>query len=561
MQINTNLSSLFGQRKLAENAAGLDRSLQRLSSGVRINTAKDDAAGLAISERMTARVRGTEQARRNLNDGVSMLQVADGALGVITNSLQRIRELAVQSANGTLTAQDKASLQAEAGQLVANIDAIAEQTAFNGELVFDQNRSGVGGDVAQRAALDGLRLGWLEESEKRIKKYYGIVGDGQLTMDVNLKTSDGAGGALASVSTTAVQGNGQWANITLNVDMADFSPPNLPSGGNAPVYNDRIIAHEMVHASMSRSMNFNALPSWFKEGMAEFIHGADERLKTDYNGGAGLATMLVAYNADSVAASAGYSAGYSAVRYMHDRIKAVGGSGIKDITTYLTQNQAATLDQAITNASHGAFASLAAFDTAFNTNANAFIGAMNLTNADTGAIGGYDADGGAVLSARDILLDVGSSYGDNVMEGFKLNAPKLPEQANQRWVQLQVGAGAEDRVTMGITAANAGALGISDLDISTLPQFALVHVDEAIKAVSIARGNIGAALSRFDATMSNLQTTSENLQSSRSRIRDADFAQETAALTRDQILRQSSTAMLAMANAAPDQALQLLRGI
>lgn len=154
-------------------------------------------------------------------------------------------------------------------QLIANIDDIASQTTFNGEKVFDQNRSGVGGDANKRAVVDGLRLGWLQEAEQRIKKYYGIVGDGQLTMDVNLNTSDGLGNALASVSTTSVGGNGQWQNITLNVDMTDFTPPNLPNGGNAPVYNDRIIAHEMVHAEMSRSMNFNALPSWFKEGTAD----------------------------------------------------------------------------------------------------------------------------------------------------------------------------------------------------------------------------------------------------------------------------------------------------
>lgn len=560
MQIQTNTLSLFSQRKLAENAGSVDRSLQRLSSGLRINSAKDDAARLAITERMTSRVRGANQALRNVSDGASMLQVADGALGTITNALQRARELSVQAANGTLGASDRQNLQQEVSQLVANIDSIAAQTVFNGEQVFDQNRSGVGGDVNRRAVVDGLRLGWLQEAEQRVKKYYGIVGDGQLTMNVNLDTTDGAGNTLASVSTTSVGGNGQWQNITLNVDMADFVPPNLPDGGNAPVYNDRIIAHEMVHAEMSRSMNFNALPSWFKEGMAELIHGADERLVVDYNAGAGWGAIQAAYNADDVSASAGYSAGYAATRYMHDRIKAAGGSGIKDIMVYLNQNPGATLSTAITNASHGAFANLAGFDAAFNANGNAFIASMNLTNADTGAIGGFDADGGAVLSAKDVLLDVGTSYGDNILEGFKLNFPTLPKNANQRWVDLQVGAGAQDKVTVGITAANAGALGISDLDVSTLPQFALVHIDEALNAVSTARANIGAALSRLDATAGNLQTTSENLQASRSRMLDADYAEETASLTRDQILRQSGIAMLSMANTTPNLVLQLLRG-
>lgn len=559
MQIHTNTMSLFSQRKVAENSGALDRALQRLNSGTRINSAKDDAAGLSVSRRLSASIRSNEQAHRNLNEGVSILQVADGALATITGSLQRARELAVQAANGTLKASDRQNLQQEVGQLVTNINDIATQTTFNGEQVFDQTRTGVGGDANQRAVVDGLRLGWLEEAEKRIQKYYGIVADGQLTMDVNLGTSDGAGGTLASVSTTNVGGNGQWQDITLNIDMADFTPPNLPDGGTAPYYNDRIIAHEMVHAQMSRSMDFNSLPGWFKEGMAELIHGADERLVGDGAlTGAGRAAIMAQFNT-ALDSSLDYSAGYAAVRYMHDQIKAAGGTGIKDVMTYLTENQSASLDDALANASNGAFASLAGFNADFAANGNAYLAAMNLTNEDTGAIGGLDADGGAVLTAKDVLLNVGSSYGDNVMEGFKLSAPDLPKYASQRSVLFQIGAGAQDLISVDITAANAGALGISDLDVANLPQFALVHIDEAINAVSMARTNIGATLSRFEVAMENLQTMGESQQASRSRILDADFAMETAALTRDQILRQSSTAMLSIANAHPNVILQLLR--
>ncbi|MEY2631436.1 MAG: hypothetical protein RIR00_90, partial [Pseudomonadota bacterium] len=292
MQVLTNIPSLFNQRALERNSQGLDTAVQRLSSGLRINGAKDDAAGLAISERMGGQIRGMNQAVRNVSDSVSMLQVADGALTTVQTALQRMRELAVEAANASLTQSDRDSLQQEVNQLASNISAIGAQTQFNGQQVFDQTQTGVGGNVNRRAVVDGLRLGWLEEAENRIRTYYGIVGDGQLTMNVNLDTSDGVGGALASVSTTAVGGNGQWQNITLNVDMADFTPPNLPNGGSAPYYNDRIIAHEMVHAEMSRSMDFASLTSWFKEGLAEFIHGADERLVNDYAGGGGLATML-----------------------------------------------------------------------------------------------------------------------------------------------------------------------------------------------------------------------------------------------------------------------------
>ncbi|MCB1768031.1 MAG: flagellin, partial [Candidatus Competibacteraceae bacterium] len=135
--INSNIASLNAQRSLNTSQSALATSLQRLSSGLRINSAKDDAAGLAISERMTAQIRGLNQAARNANDGISLAQTAEGALGEIGNNLQRMRELAVQSANATNSSTDRAALQAEAAQLIAEIDRVATQTSFNGVNLLD----------------------------------------------------------------------------------------------------------------------------------------------------------------------------------------------------------------------------------------------------------------------------------------------------------------------------------------------------------------------------------------------------------------------------------------
>ena len=228
---------------------------------------------------------------------------------------------------------------------------------------------------------------WLEESEQRIKKFYGIVGDGAPTMDVNLNSSDGAGGKLAYVSTTAVGGNGQWQNITLNLDMADFTPPNLPNGGGAILQRP----HHRARNGARRNVALDGLQlvaRWFKEGAAEFIHGADERLNADYAGGGGWAAMIAAFNADSVAASAATLPATQHCATCTTRSRRRAAPGSRDIMTYLSNNAGSTLDQALTNASHGAFANLAGFQTAFQTNGNAFVAAMNLTNADTGAIGG-----------------------------------------------------------------------------------------------------------------------------------------------------------------------------
>lgn len=559
MQIATNLQSLFAQRQLETASSGNSRALQRLSSGLRVNTAHDDAAGLAISERLRAQINGSNQAWRNTNDSVSLLQTADGALTKVNDIMQRLRELSVQANNATLQASDRQALQGEANQLTQEISRIAASSEFNGQNVFSQVDASIGGEKNRRAVLDGLKLGWLEEAEKRVQKYYGIIADGALTMDVNLNNSDGAGGTLAYVSTTSVGGNGQWQNITLNVDMADFTPPNLPNGGSAPFYNDRIIAHEMVHAEMSRSMNFNALPSWFKEGSAEFIHGADERLAGDTAGGTSVAGILAAFNADDVSASAGYSGGYAALRYMHEKIKAAGGAGIKDIMTYLSANPAATLDQALTNASHSAFANLAGFSASFNANAAAFVGAMNLTNADTGAVGGADVDGGTVLSAQDVLLDRGERAGSNVLDGFKLNFPTQGGGSTIKEFQFQVGANADQTITARMQSFSAISLGIDDIDLVQLPTFALAHLDEAMDFVNRQRADIGAVLNRLQATADNLKISEENTSAARSRIVDADYAQETASLTREQILTQAATAMLAQANSQPNLALSLLR--
>ena len=234
MQILTNTLSLNVQQSMRKNELSLQRSMQRVVSGVRITAAQDDPARAAIGERMGAQIRGGDQARRNLNNAISVMQVTEGGLNQVSGMLQRMRELAVQAANGTLSMGDRQALQKETDQLLAGIDQISNDTEFNGEKVFEQGRSGIGGDPNRLAVLDGLRLGWLEEAENRIAQYYGVKADGALTMKVNLNTSDGVGGALASVSTSVATVGGQWQDITLNVDMADFTPPNLPDGGSAP---------------------------------------------------------------------------------------------------------------------------------------------------------------------------------------------------------------------------------------------------------------------------------------------------------------------------------------
>lgn len=575
VQITTNVVSLNTQRQLSQTSNGLAQVLSRLSSGLRINTAKDDAAGLAISSRMDATIRGDRQAIRNMNDGVSLMQVAEGAMSNAADVVQRIRELGVQAANGSLSGSDRQALQAEANQLLQGLSTQAQNAEFNGQKIFAQSESSLGGDPARRAIIDGLKMGWLEESEKRISDLFGIRGDGAEIKIVfeppaGSGLSNVAGGAAAAVGGTAGAG-GKTDNMFLWIDPEDFKPPNLPDGGGLPegnsiIYSDSIIAHEMVHAVMGRSMNFAGLPSWFKEGMAEFIRGADGRVWADTAGGTSATAALAAFNADDVSGSAGYTGGYLATRYMHQKIKEAGGTGIKDIATYLSQNAGATLAGALTNASSGAFADLTDFNTKFNANAAAYLATLNLTNEDTGAIGGFDADGKQVYTATSVFIDQGTQFDDQVLSGFKQVWQPGTVGINStggtglKEVAFQVGNGAGQKINVQFGGMSAKNLGLDDIDLVRLPTLAIAHADEALDYINSERAKAGSVMSRLDSAIKNVSNMVENTSAAKSRIMDADYAQETAALTRQQILQQAGSAMLAQANAMPQLALSLLRG-
>jgi len=552
-------TSLFVQRQMAATENGLVRSVQRLSSGLRINSARDDAAGLAISQRLTSQVRGFDVALRNANDGISVLQVAEFAYGSISDNLQRVRQLTVQAQNPALGGSEKKALQEEIGQLFAEINRIATETTFNGEKVFSQSTTSIGGDPNKRTVMEALKGYWLKDAEDRVSQFYGLLGDGA-TLQINLDFTDGVGGVAASVS-GSLNGAGKVVNQFLNIDMADFTPPTLPNGGTAPFYNDRVITHEIVHAVMGRTMNMGAMPSWFLEGTAEFIHGADERVAADIanNGGGASGRAAIMAEFGSVASSEGYSASYAATRYLHDKIKEAGGTGIRDIMTYLNANQTHDLDQAIAGASSGAFASLAAFEADFTANGDAYIAGMNLTNTDTGAIGGLDADGGTVYTAKSIIPNQGGPYSDDPMRGFQEIWPEIGGTPASRSLKLQVGANAGDVMDVSMSAANTAALGLDGINVVNDNPFLTVRIDQALEFVNLKRAELGATMNRLESTLRTVSIAGEQAQAARSRIQDADYAQETARLTSQRILQEAGTSIAVQANAQPNMVLSLLR--
>ncbi|AKC87993.1 flagellin [Pseudoxanthomonas suwonensis] len=384
--INTNTISLNAQRNLATNSASLSTTIQRLSSGLRINSAKDDAAGLAISERFSTQIRGMNQAARNANDGISLAQTAEGSLSEIGNNLQRIRELAVQSRNATNSTSDREALNAEVTQLKAEIQRVAEQTDFNGTKLLN-------GNFTAQAFQVGANQGQ--------------------TITV---------ASIANANTTAL---GSWTSP----DTTAYTQTTAAATATA-----------------------------FATGMSMEING--------------VTITTAAGAADAPAAAAALKAAF-------DVAKAIpANTGLANVTM--------AADGAITS-----------------TDQNLTL--ANLTNV-SGVTAGTTAGTASVVAGT-------------AQTGFSAETVLTAEAA--------------DRM--------------------------ILAMDAALTAVNSSRADLGAIQNRFTSVVANLNTGSENLSASRSRIRDTDFAKETAELSRTQILQQAGTAMLAQANQIPQNVLSLLR--
>ncbi len=564
---------MFAQRMYVRNETALGRAMERLSSGVRINSASDDAAGLGISNRMTSQVRGLNQAVRNMNDGISLLQTAEGAMQEVTNLLQRGRELSVQAANDTLSQSDRSSLQAEVNQLLQEVNRIAETTTFNGtSLLNNGTGQSLVGDEEQLEVIAGLKNSWLEQSEQRISDYFKLTAN-DVSFDINF-VDDSGNSYVAWVLPADPEANGIAQSVDLTIDLSDYPSPE---GG---IEYDRIIAHEMAHAVMAVNMDFTTggLSSWFKEGTAEFIAGADERLYSDILSAAGgtnnakitnLHAGISAGAATPLSTSAEYAASYAAVRYMHDEIKNAGGTGIDEVMVYLRDNAGDSLDDALTDI-QGQYGSLgfndeASFLADFNgANGVAFTeGLLNdgkLTNADVGAIGGADADGGDTLTDKGVVAD-SINYKNDPLEGFAENFPDVATSgglSTSATAQVQVGSNAGETISFSMGAVDTISMNIYNIDIAENAALAIEKFDRALAFVDRQRGDFGASQNRLEYAISVAANSAENISAARSRILDADIAKETAELTKGNLLAQATVAMMAQANQMPQLVLSLL---
>jgi flagellin len=490
--INTNQSALNAQRQLNNTTSSLGRSFERLSSGLRINGAKDDAAGLSITTRFSAQIRGLNQAVRNSNDGILLTQTAEGALSETTNILQRIRELAVQSANDTNNSSDRSSLQAEVAQLKDELDRIAETTNFNGNKVLDgtflSQDLQVGANVGEtlNVSIKGAGINDLAR---------------QARYDANTFVSDDAFTTGAALTITGIGADGTSNTVRIRATV-----------------------------------------------------GADDSFSS----------TLGSSSAIAKAAAINDSSSSTGVRAIVNETKLEGNDTVASITlnasSYFSVNGS----------------KITGFSVTSNDADGSLVDAINAVSEETGVTASLTATGALALTAAD-GRNIELTFSDNGVE------TKLGDFANASAATFDVGGAtnviATGQITLqsknnfeiagsnafigfnnggvyGVNSANA----VSSVDIGTRAGavVALDVIDEALEDVSSQRAKLGALQNRLESTINNLSTTSENLTASRSRIRDADFAQETAQLSRNQIIQQAGVSILAQANQQPQVALALL---
>ena len=478
LYVNTNISSLNAQRNLNSSTRALGQSFQRLSSGLRINSAKDDAAGLAIAERFTTQIRGLNQAVRNTNDGVSLAQTAEGGLAESTSILQRMRELSVQAANDTNTEADRASLQDEVDALVDELDRIATKTTFNNQTI-----------------LDGTFVG--------AKFHIGANFRENLTVTI----SDARASSL-----------GRQARYESSADIQ-------VEGGNQALLEDDVVVNGVTIRSTV---------------------AADDSLST----------TLASASAISKAAAINDSTDFTGVRAIVEATVVIATADISAVTFDSTNNIAIN-GEVITG-----------FRVQDNDADDTLVNQINAVSEETGVIASLDLDNRLILSAddgRNIEVTVsgnGTRSGLAAAAGTSVTGGRITLQSD---LQFVLEGNAFDKLG-DVGGAGASLFGVNsqfavaNVDVTSREgaNIAIDIMDVAISQVSGIRSQRGALQNRLGSTIRNLEVSSENLSASRSRIRDADFASETAKFSRNKIVQQAGISVLAQANQQPNVALSLL---
>jgi len=583
MVINSNIMSLNAQRNLMISSGDQNQAMERLSSGKRINSAADDAAGLAISNRMTSQVRGLDQAIRNANDGQSLIQTAEGALGETTNILQRMRELSIQSANGTYDDGNRSTLNAEVQQLISEIDRISETTKFNGLNILD----GTLGNVDLQAGADAyetisLNIGATDTNSLGSGSGANVIGatndnsdlladlqtfDGTETMSINgIDIGDLSGETVLSEALDTINGN-----IT-GVTVGTLVEATATTAGDGIVDQGEYIQFAVTMANAEVQTFQVSQTGSLEELAAKVTELSDGLVKAKVNDDGYLNVAIE--GADNLAITASGAT-------LADAVGTIANVGTLEAALTLTTDS--DVDGITVEYNDAAHANVLGLDTRLEAGSVTGYQAQAEADVDAGQVtlngielGSYDTtvdyDGNSTAGEESDLVAWLNSYtqetgvtasldsSNGVTDALKLSSVDGGDIS----IAYKDGDEAAMETIFGLNETNAaeGAGGsVASIDISTArgAQEAIDTIDAALEQINATRGDLGAVSNRLDFTVNNLSNVSENVAAARSRIEDADFAAESAALSRAQVLQQAGTAMLAQANAAPQQVLSLLQ--
>lgn len=518
--INTNISSLNAQRNLNMSQGSLATSLQRLSTGLRINSAKDDAAGMGIATRMSSQISGLNQATRNANDGISLAQTGEGALQEMTNNLQRIRELAVQSANATNSASDRAALDLEVQQRLAEIDRVASQTSFNGQKLLD-------GSFGTASFQIGANVGETISVGLATSMRNTAIG----------KTADYVNGSTAYSTATALGQQGTGVDVANALAAGDLSI-TIGSASAVAIGASSDNSSGAGNAGRTASSAYSKVLAINGASVPNLTATADTTVVFDYStitSGAAADTYTLSINGTNI-----FNGTNSTTITGTDMASAINANSAATGVTATFSSGKLTL-----NAADGRNILLS--QTATDADASSTVIGAGLTTTSAGLNN----------TANDALTAATTASGTAVSNTFGGTIRLASTEAITLSGNHETYVGYADNSSMALGASALNSVSVTSVANANV---AITRIDAALTAVTTLRATFGSVQNRFESTIANLQTAAENLTASRSRIQDADFASETANLTRSQILQQAGTAMLAQANALPQNVLTLLRG-
>lgn len=565
--------SSFTNQQLKITSGKKANTTEKLSSGYRINRASDDAAGLSISEKMRSQIRGLNQASRNAQDGLSLIQTADGALGEVHNMLQRIRELSVQGANDTNTTVDRDAVQEEISALTKEIDNVAKNTEFNSMKLLDGTSSGASlSQAAKDKFISWLNGSWLQSAAQKILDTTGWTLQAGTTL--NVKFADIGSSAVAQMSGYFL---GDDLTLTVNTEFLKdglvYNGKDGPTLGGIPA--DRLITHEFTHGLMFDNVSTKARPDyWFIEGLAEGVHGASDIRYSSYETAGSTNYSAInqsIQNFDFKNDQYGYdvyTVGYLATSYLKTKM------GLSQFQTMLGE-----MDQS-DETFHDLVAkyTLTSYDTFMNqfksdANTAASTGnptdfenflqtkcGINITDGLADPLDGNDANSSDVVN--DLGGAVAPSGSTSTINASPLNINVVWGATNtSQGITLQIGAQEGQSMKIDIPPTTASALDIEKISVASnlTSQSAITTCDKAIKTVSDIRSQLGAFQNRIEHVINNLDNTSENTQYAESRIRDIDMAAAMVEFSKYDILQQAGQSMLSQANKNPQSILSLLQ--